>query len=260
MKRILTFGLLCLALLASQVTLLAQSASVTEIMVQANQLYENGQYQEAAELYQALVDGGLVDSALYYNLGNAYFKEGDWGQAALNYRRAQGLSPRDPDIRANLVLVRAQTVDQIDAEGEALFSRITRFAQRWLTLDEMAIATLVLWFAVFVLIILFLRIKHETTRQILSYAIIVVAILLFGGLFSLGGRLYIENVRPEAVIIVEEVDVTSGPGSQYVVEFSLHTGTEVSIIERRNNWIRLGLPGGRLQGWVPSDAVEPIDG
>ena len=90
------------------------------------------------------------------------------------------------------------------------------------------------------------------------YLLIITLILLAGGLFSLGGRLYIEEVRPEGVVVAEEIDVWSGPGSQYIVEFTLHNGTEVSIIEQRNSWVRLSLPGGQLQGWVPASAVEPI--
>lgn len=259
MKRVLTFSLVCLLIIIGQSLALAQSSVVTDLMKDANQLYEAGQFDEAAAVYQSLVDAGLEDGALFFNLGNAYFKQEDWGQAILNYRRAQRLMPRDPDIRANLALVRLQTIDQIDTQGEGLLSRLAKLVQQWLTLNEMAVATLALWFALVILLIIFWRLGQSSLKQGVFYLLIVVAILLVGGLFSLGGRLYVENVRPDGVIVAEEeVKVMSGPGSQYIVEFSLHNGTEVSILEERSNWTRLALTGGQLQGWVPASAVEAV--
>lgn len=258
MKCVLTFSLVCLLISIGQALALAQSSVVTDLMKDANQLYEAGQFDEAAAVYQSLIDVGLEDGALFFNLGNAYFKQEDWGQAILNYRRAQRLMPRDPDVRANLALVRLQTIDQIDTQGEGLLSRLTKLAQQWLTLNEMAVATLALWFVLIILLITFWRLGQSSLKQEVFYLLIVVAILLVGGLFSLGGRLYVENVRPDGVIMAEEIEVMSGPGSQYIVEFSLHNGTEVSILEERSNWTRLALTGGQLQGWVPASAVEAV--
>jgi hypothetical protein len=53
--------------------------------------------------------------------------------------------------------------------------------------------------------------------------------------------------------------VTSGPGTseQYLVEFTLHAGAEVSLIENRSGWDRIALPGD-LQGWAPAEAVEQV--
>ena len=64
----------------------------------------------------------------------------------------------------------------------------------------------------------------------------------------------------EAVIVASEVEVTSGPGAQYVTEFTLHNGAEVNLVEARGNWVRQALPGAELEGWVPASAIEPISG
>jgi hypothetical protein len=49
--------------------------------------------------------GGWSSAALY-NLGNAYAHAGKPGLAVLNYERARMLAPNDPDVEANLILVR----------------------------------------------------------------------------------------------------------------------------------------------------------
>ncbi len=49
--------------------------------------------------------GGWSSAALY-NLGNAYVRAGKPGLAVLNYERARLLAPDDPDVEANLMLLR----------------------------------------------------------------------------------------------------------------------------------------------------------
>jgi len=262
-KGLLTLlGLVVLVALLYQPLSLAQSESSVDLdlMAQANQLYEAGQFAEAAGIYQSLVDAGLEDGALFYNLGNAYFKQEDWGRAILNYRRAQLLMPRDPDVWANLTLARAQTVDQIEIDSQVILSQVLKVPEKWLSLNEMAIALLGLWVMSILLIILLTRFEAEAWKQRTLYLLIIVTILLLGGLVSLGWRLYTANARPDGVIVANEIDVTSGPGAQYIAEFKLHSGTEVSILEERPNWTRVTLPGGQLQGWIPLSAVEPISG
>lgn len=251
-------GLCCLLLVASPVQ--AEDPDLLYVMQQANQLYEEARFGEASILYERLIEHGVQDAVVYYNLGNAYFKQDQLGEAILAYRLAQRLAPRDPDIRDNLALARRQTQDPIDFTDGTLLSRLTRFAQEWLTINEMAWATLFFWASTAVLIVLYtyLRMREGRLRLVVQVALAASIVLLAGGIFSLSGRLYIENVRPQGVILESEIPVTSGPGSQYVMEFVLHAGTEVEIIEERNNWLRLTLPGDQLQGWVPISAVGQV--
>jgi tetratricopeptide (TPR) repeat protein len=248
----------------NQTQLLAGSLSATAVekMGMANQLYEAGQIDLAVQAYEQLVIQGVVDSTLFYNLGNAYFKQGDPGRAVLNYRRAQELSPRDPDIKANLALARAQAVDEFEPAGEAgLLGRLGQTVRGWLTLNELAMAVLAGWILFVFLLILFISARAGSAwRRGLRYALTVVAVVLVVGVLSLGSALYLEQNRAEGVVVAAKVDVTSGPGAQYVTEFTLHSGAEVDLIEVRPNWVRLALPGGELEGWVPANAIEPVRG
>jgi tetratricopeptide (TPR) repeat protein len=267
MKRIITvFTLISLSIVglffANQALLLAKpSATATEMMLTANQLYEAGQYAQAAQGYQQLADQGFTDSALFYNLGNAYFKQSDYGRAILNYRRAEQLAPRDADIQANLNLARAQTVDQLDdvSNERGFFSNLAQLSQDWLTLNELAMAALGLWVLFAMLIIAFTSSrKGSTLRESLGYVLIVVSFALAVGLVGLGSRLYADSKHPEAVVVAQEVNVSSGPGVQYVTEFNLNNGTEVGLVEMRGSWARLALGNGELQGWVPANAIEAV--
>jgi len=272
MKRIVAIAVIALIMLglfwANQVRLLARSTSARgseararEAMLGAQRLYEKGQYVPAAQAYEQLVGQGYADSALFYNLGNAYYKAGDQGRAILNYRRAQRLAPRDPDIEANLNLARAQAVDRFEAAPQGgLLEQIGQAVQGWFSLNQLAMVVLGAWMLfMFVLILRFNARPHGRWRQGLHYALVAVGVVLIVGLLATGSYLYAASQPPAGVVVATEVNITSGPGAQYVTEFTLHSGAEVSLIEQRGNWVRLALPGEELEGWAPSSAVEEVD-
>jgi tetratricopeptide (TPR) repeat protein len=61
-----------------------------------------GDYRQSAKLLESLLDDGFRSGALYYNLGNAWYRAGEYGRAILNYRKAKPYRPRDPYLEANL--------------------------------------------------------------------------------------------------------------------------------------------------------------
>jgi tetratricopeptide (TPR) repeat protein len=226
-------------------------------MLAANQSYEAGQYAEAAAGYEAIIDFGVYDSDVYYNLGNAYFKLGDLGRAILNYRRAYRLAPRDADITTNLVIARAQTVDQLEVTAAGALANLVQLAEEWLTLGEAAILALVLWLLMCGLAVA--AIFWPRWRRWVGVGLGVVGLFLAIGLVSMANRYYTEQWYPPAVIVAGQVNVTSGPGGsdQYLVEFDLHSGAEVSLMESRPGWRRVRLSD-NLQGWVPAESVELV--
>ena len=81
---------------------------------EANELYANGKYTEAAELYNTLITDDYLSPEIYYNLGNAYFKLNQIPQAILNYERALKLKPDYEDAIFNLKQANFRTIDKID--------------------------------------------------------------------------------------------------------------------------------------------------
>jgi tetratricopeptide (TPR) repeat protein len=221
-------------------------------MAEGNRLYQAGQYGDAAARYEDIVASGVTDGRLYYNLGNAHFKAGYLGRAVLNYRRAQRLLPRDTDVATNLELARARTLDRLDAAHEGAIISSLRRVVGWTTLQEAAVVALLLWIAVGSLGIA--AILWQRRRRILLALASIAAALMALTLFSIGLRVWDERGQPPAVVVVDEVSVHSGPGSDYLTEFLLHTGTEVRVVEERAEWLRIALPGD-LQGWVPAQSA-----
>ncbi len=81
----------------------------------ANKLYDEKKYEEAIEQYELLIEEGNVAADVYYNLGNAYFKNNEIAPSILNYERALKLDPNNEDAAFNLKIANTKTIDKVEA-------------------------------------------------------------------------------------------------------------------------------------------------
>ena len=86
-------------------------------MSQADALYSQGKYAQAAEHYQTILSTGNSSADLYYNLGNTYYRMGKIADAIIHYERALRLDSGHEDAKHNLAFVQNLTVDKIDPIG-----------------------------------------------------------------------------------------------------------------------------------------------
>ena len=82
---------------------------------EANNFFIKENYKESVEIYELIIESGLENSAVFYNLGNSYYRLKDIGQAIWAYRNANRLSPRDEDIAYNLNIAEANKIDRINS-------------------------------------------------------------------------------------------------------------------------------------------------
>ena len=236
----------------------AQEPSASELMARANERYERGEYVEAAQQYEALIDRGYGGASVYFNLGNAYLESGDLGRAILSYLRARELAPRDSDIRANLDLARSMTVDGVTAERSSLIESVSFLSRRWATPSELGVAALLLW-TVTGLAIGALMVWRDFPLRRSFRALVAVMTVATMTVFLLVVSMALANpYDTTGIVTAATVDVVSGPGPQYSEEFTLHSGAQVRLTDSRHGWWRIALPGGELQGWVPAHAVENV--
>ncbi len=264
MRNIMLISLVSLvlaAILGASTGLMSnESAAEVQAFSAANSLYEAGNYQQAAQIYQQLLDQGVKDGDLYYNLGSAYYMQGELGHAIVNYQRAAELSPRDEDIRSNLALAQSQVGSPFPDEAPTPVESLADLTGRWLSLNEIAIIALGLWFLLGLLLFAGRLFDPGSLRSGIQYVALLVLILVLMAGISLGSRLYTDRSAPEGVVVAPIVAVSSEPGEQYVTELNLISGTSVGIAETSGDWIRLSVPGNAVQGWVPAEAIDTVAG
>ena len=74
----------------------------------AHRAFAGGHYHDSTLGYQAILAQKGYSAPVLFDLGNSYYREGNFAPAILAYQRAEWLSPNDPDIAANLQLARKQ--------------------------------------------------------------------------------------------------------------------------------------------------------
>ncbi|HKS35655.1 MAG TPA: tetratricopeptide repeat protein [Verrucomicrobiae bacterium] len=216
----------------------------------ANKLYEQGRFIDAAASYQKILQTGRVSAALHFNLGNALFKSGQVGRAILNFRLAQQLAPRDPDIRANLQFAR----NSVGAGGSRATDRWRRWVHR-LTLNEwtaVTVAALWLWFGLLVAG----QLRPGFKRALRGYTAIAGATALLLGT-GLGLAFYDRFHTLWAVVVTPESVVRYGPLEESQSHYKLRDGAEVIVTDRQNGWLEVVDSAGR-KGWLRRDQVVSL--
>jgi len=222
------------------------AASDSSAFDAANKLYYEGKFADAAAGYDRLVQSGQRSASLYFNLGNAFFKSGQVGRAIAAYRQAQLLTPRDPDIRANLQFARNQV------QGPTLASTAW---QRWsgrLSLNEWTLlAAGSLW--LFLLLLALLQWRPRLIRPLRNGALALgLATLLLCS--CLGAIVYEDQSNRVAIVIAPETVVRVGPLDTAPNAFTVRDGAELRVLDKREDWLQV-TTGPQRNGWVQRQQV-----
>ncbi len=227
---------------------------VPSLFREADSRYEGGNYAGAAEGYLRIVEGGWESAPVYYNLGNAYFKQNRLGPAILHYRRALNLAPRDPEINKNLEYARQALKDDITALPLPLWNRAGRILAGWLSLGEWVGISAGLYFLVFLWLLaaIIFRPLRKISPGVLKT--LLPALALSAALTLIARSHW---ATPRAIVLAPEIAVRYGPRESEAAAFNLHEGTEVRVAREQNGWVQIALPDG-TSGWLPSAALGMI--
>lgn len=230
------------------------SSSLEYNFEQGNKLYTDGDYRGAVEEYEKVASAGYESAELYYNLGNAYFREGQLGQAIMNYIRASRLDPRDDDIEANLQFARQFAIDKIEITEETiLLDYINRFFDSF-TLNGITWITAVLYVLMTAIILIryIYRRYHIPTPLIIS----VLTLFLVASVLT-GVKLDREVLTRHGVVLVQQTDVKNGPGEDFNTKFTAHAGLVFKIEREEAGYYWVNFEN-RLKGWIPKSVAAEI--
>ena len=119
----ITFVLL--SLFMTTTTVVAQ-ASMEPLVEQGNTAYNEGDYQKAISLYEQTLKMGQHSAALYFNLGNAYYRLNKVAQSIYYFEKAKQLNPKDEDIQINSAFAQNMTIDAIENLPESQIAQLQK--------------------------------------------------------------------------------------------------------------------------------------
>ncbi len=244
-----------LAISLTTLTVLSAHADIADDFVVANKSYQDKDFAAAIEMYEGIEAKGLESAALYFNLGNAYFKSGDLGHAVLYYMRAQRLDPGDDDIRHNLEFARGFT--SVQMEGVRLNPVQSFFDALVAPYRLSLLAWVSSGFFVLLLLLMILRWSAGITRAAVRTGLMTALILVVisSGLTTFKYRT--DYLSRRAVIVVQESPVQTGPSEQSDVELQGAPGLVVEILAESDDYYNV-LFENKRRGWINKRFVAEI--
>lgn len=255
LRKVVTVVTLLLSLGAS---MNIQAKDLDSLWTAGVQAYADGKFSDASAAWTSIEESGQKSAKLYYNLGNAWFKQGNYPKAILNYERALRLDPSYSDARYNLEFTSNFVQDKIEPVPEFILKSVARKVCYVMGSNAWAVIFLVLLAAALVMGLLFLLGSSVGKRRAGFYCGIVL-LLLSAGVLSFSIWQKSDSVKTDTAIVMSPVSsVKSSPSSGSSKDlFVIHEGTKVTILDEVGTWRNISLADGR-QGWIPASDIEII--
>lgn len=243
MKKMVLLMFLCLMLGMAGRCMAEGDVSVE--FSQANKLYSQGNYEKALEIYKGIEASLDAPSmALYYNMGNAFYKLEKYPEAYACYLKAQKIAPRDKDLRQNISILRKTRIKAPDP-GLLKGAAISLALYEWVLLC-------VLFFWGGVLSAWFLK-GHTIGPVLQFFAVLFFVCSIFFALIR-----YDIDVRRPLAVALPGASLFAGPTAHEKVVLSPKLPIECRVLAERGEWIKVYLPTEGLTAWAQKESLVRV--
>jgi tetratricopeptide (TPR) repeat protein len=228
---------------------------INSLFDEACGLYEASEFEGALRIFESIVSSGVRHPAVYYNLANCYYQQGEIGKAVANYRRARLLSPRDEDVRANLAFLRSSIGFQ-DTTGSFGLDRVARIPREIASPKEWRLVFYVAYYLGILCFLGVLFLSGGARRQALRALSVLIVVAIVAWVIAEHGLSRFTN-PDEGVVVIDRSEFMSGPGAAFDELARLPDGVEVELRARSGIWVEVQLQTGEI-GWVREQNLETI--
>jgi len=235
----------------------AQAFNPDSAFAKGNALYQKKEFVKAAEAYQGIIKAGYQGASVYYNLGNAYFRDGKIGYAILNYEKAAKLSPGDDEIIHNLKVANFRTLDKVQPVPEFFLFRFWNRAILLFSVSGWTVASFIIYLAFLVFTGIYFVSGNPFLQRTSFFSGLSTLVLFMFAVTFLFQRISYQHSMNKGIIVVPTSVVKPAPDSQGQDSFVIHEGMKALIEDKVNEWVKIKLPDGKI-GWIQGTNIEPI--
>ncbi len=254
MKKSIYISLLLLLLMLPS----AFAQSSTEAAANA---YRDGDFVNSIKLYEQIVAQGIHENKesaeIYYNLGNAYFRNGETAKAILNYERALLLNPGDSDTRHNLRFARTRLEDKIDVSDSFFLSNWIRSIRNIFNSNQWANIGIAFFILTLISLGSYFFVRKIWIRKVGFYfALFFLVIMLISNSFAFKQKRNRLD-RNSGIVMAASASVMTSPDANSKELFRLHEGTKVKVKKSDGIWVEIEIANGGV-GWTSKENIETI--
>ena len=232
--------------------------SVEKLFEEGNNSYNEGDYKKAVALYQETLMLDQHSAALYFNLGNAFYRLNKVAESIYYFEKAKQLLPNDEDILVNSSFAQNMTIDAIEILPESQLEQFKNRIFNSFIFSTWTIITIVLiWlFALLFLFYIFSKsTRFKRTFFLSSLFILIFFMVSFVISFSLDQK---EKQIDYAILFSNRIEVWSEPNQLGELLFSLHEGTKFQILDDLAEWQKIRIANGS-EGWVKNAYLRKLN-
>lgn len=237
---------------------LKAQAPVSPLFEEGNTAYNNGDFFKAVTLYEQTLLTGKHSASLYFNLGNAYYRLNKVAESIYNYEKARQLDPENEDFKVNSAFAQNMTIDAIEPLPESQLSQVQNslYALASASIWSKIVVLLVWLFAIFFSIYL---LNKTIKLKRLFFVLSLISLILFLSSFTIK---FFANAEQEnkkyAIIFSNEINIWSEPNLRAEIQFTLHEGTKVELLDSLDEWEKIRIANGS-EGWIKNASLKSLD-
>lgn len=226
------------------------SLAGADVLSDARSRFRDGEYGQAAKLFEQSLEKSPPSAAVFFELGRALVKAGQEARAALNFRRALILDPRFAPARSAL-----QEADVALGIPPSKQDWRARVVER-IPLDSLTLAgTALFWAGAFAVLAAFFPTALRRRRLLVGTLFLALGLSLLSVAWLCDPRITLTNT---AIVLTNGgTPLLSSPADQSEKIASLPQGSIVDVLSQRGRWFYGQLPGG-ARGWFLTEGIVPL--
>lgn len=223
----------------------------------ATTLYQKGDYSQAAAVYSSILKSGKESSALYYNLGNTYYKLNNVPESIYYYEKALQLDPENADAKNNLIFANQMKIDAITPLPKTWVRQLSDGIVGLFSAHTWAVLSIIGVFA-FVLSFLLYYFVERTALKRTFFSLMLVFLFFAIGSYALAHFCHKQVSQTQYAILFDKTVRVFSEANAYSSEvMQLHEGTKVEIIEDAKDWVKIRLVNGKT-GWTKVNSLRKL--
>ena len=231
--------------------------NIDNLFEESNDLYTNGDYQNAVQGYLEIVKSGFESAELYFNIGNSFYKLNNIPESNYYYEKAKLISPNDDDILTNLSFAQNLRIDKIETLPVTDIQNLKLSILDLLSEKGWSyVLVILIWIMCFTFIVYNLSNDPKFKRLFFSISFVLLILSSFT-LFINFEKKKISEIK-YAIIYDKEIEVWSEPNNISELKFLLHEGTKVKQIDVIEDWSNIQLENGTIV-WIQSSSLRILD-